>query len=228
MITILHGDNITASRNEFIKRKQAAGSPIMLRGGTFTITDLVQVFEGGELFQESKNIFLEDLFARVKKGQELTSYTDYISSQGKEHDITLWEGKQLTKTQLSSIPQAQTLLYKVPSTLFTFLDELKPGNTKRLIILAQQAKHDVGEEMLLAMLVRLIRQLLALKEHAEIEEVKKLAPWQKSKLQTQAAHFTTEQLLRLHERLFLLDKKRKTGTNDLSLPASIDFFLLQL
>lgn len=228
MLTILHGDNIAASRNTFITLKQSSKNPVSLRGGFFTITDLVQIFEGGELFAQNKDVFIEDLFGKTKKGQELEIYTDYLTRHAVENTIVLWEGKIMTKTQLGFLKNSSVQIFKLPTFLFSLLDGLRPNNTSFLIIQAQKVMNDIGEEILFSMLIRHIRMLLALREKASTEEVKKLAPWQRTKLTQQASSFTTEHLITLHKMLFLIDTTRKIGTNTLPLPASIDFFLLRI
>lgn len=228
MITILHGDNTAASRNSFTILRQSSNNPVTLRGGSFTLTDLVQIFEGGELFAQNKDVFIEDLFAKIKKGQELEIFTEYLTNQGVEKNIVLWEGKILSKTQLGLFKNCSVQIFKLPTFLFSLLDGLRPNNTSFLIIQAQKVMNDIGEEILFSMLIRQIRMLLALREKASTEEVKKLAPWQRTKLTQQASSFTTEHLITLHKMLFLIDTTRKIGTNTLPLPASIDFFLLRI
>ncbi len=228
MLKILHGDNIAASRNAFLTYKQSAQNPVMLRGGEFTYTDLVQIFDGGELFSDTKNVFIEDLFAKTKKGDDLTLYTTLLLSHAQENTIVLWEGKTLTKSQLAVFKNTVPELFKLPTLLFTLLDSIRPNNASSLIKYAHSVKNEAGEEILFAMLIRQIRLLLAFSENADIDEVKRVAPWQKNKLAQQARVFTREQLLILHSHLYELDLARKTGTGALPLSASIDFFLLRI
>lgn len=228
MIRLLHGDNISASRDAFTKQKKESDNPVSLRGGSFTLTDLAQIFEGGELFASSKDVFIEDLFNKIKKGNELETLTAYLIKQAEENSITIWEGKVLTKTQIALLKNPQSQLFKLPTKLFSLLDALKPGNSRFLIAESHDVTAEIGEEILFSMITRHIRILLALKENSQIEEVKKLAPWQKAKMVQQASSFATEQLLELHSNIVTIDTSRKTGTNTLPLPASIDFLLLRI
>lgn len=228
MIFIFHGDNIATSRNAFINKRNEISSPVSLRGGEFTLTDLVQIFEGGELFSETKIIFIEDIFGKVKKGNELNAFTELLAKQASSHDIYLWESKTLTKQQLGLVPGANVQLFKLPTTLFSFLDALLPNNTTSLLSFAQKALADAGDEMLFAMIVRHIRILLAINEKSNIDETKRLAPWQKSKLEAQAKKFGSGKLLFLHSLLYQIDMRRKTGLSPTSLAHSIDFFILHI
>ncbi|MDP3940787.1 MAG: hypothetical protein Q8Q49_00610 [bacterium] len=228
MITIIHGDNIAASRNTFIAEKNKVVSPTVLRGGEFTLTDLTQVLEGGMLFSESTHLFIEDLFGKVRKKDELEAYTSFFEKVRDKYSIFLWEGKTLTKQQLGLMKNATVELFRLPTSLFSFLDAISPKNTEQHVLRLAKAVADSGEEMVFTMLVRHIRLLLSLRAGADIDEVKRLASWQTGKLRAQASVFTTEQLLMLHSGLFTIDKERKTGAASLPLRASIDFLLLRL
>ena len=80
------------------------------------------------------------------------------------------------------------------------------------------------------MLVRQIRILLALSEKSseQIDEVKRLAPWQLNKLQRQAVSFTPSQLIDLHTQLFEIDRDMKTGELSTPLSTTIDILLLSI
>lgn len=228
MLTIFHGDNIAASRNAFIFEKTHVEHPTLLRGGEFNLTDLMQVLEGGMLFSESRNLFIEDLFAKVKKKDELESYIEFFNKIRDKHPVFFWEGKTLTKQQLGLLTNPSVELFKLPTSLFSFLDAVLPSNVGDLLNRFGKAVSESGEEMVFTMLIRHVRLLLSLREGAETEEVKRLATWQSGKLRAQAAHFTTDQLVALHSGLFTIDKERKTGASPLTLRASIDFLLTQL
>jgi len=228
MILLLHGDNISASRNAFIKLRHDRTNPVSLQGGSFTLTDLAQILEGGELFTSSKDLFIENLFNKIRKGDELEALVSYLVKHADEHSITLWEGKILTKTQIALLKNPQSQLFKLPTKLFSLLDALKPNNARLLIAQSHDVIKEAGEEMLFSMITRHIRILLAIRENSSIEEVNKLAPWQKTKMTQQASLFTTQQLLELHAKIVMIDTSRKTGKNTLPLPASIDFLLLRI
>ena len=80
------------------------------------------------------------------------------------------------------------------------------------------------------MLVRHFRILLALLETSEItiDEAKRLAPWQKTKMQKQANAFGKEKLQEIFSELFTLEIGMKTGGLFLSLTQSLDLLLLKL
>ncbi len=232
MITIIHGDDIASSRKYFGDLRDKNPDALLLDGDKVTLTDLVQIFEGGGLFADSKTVFIEQLLTKKKKGKskEVNPIIPYLQEQGGNNNIFLWESKELDRTGLGTFKQAAIKLYKIPQTLFLFLDNIKPGNGKTLISLFQQTIATTETEMVFFMLVRQFRILLALTDTTSesIDEVKRLAPWQKSKLQQQAALFEKSHLQHLYQQLFLTERGQKTGAMAGPLPQTIDFFLLEI
>lgn len=229
MITIIHGTDIIASRKFFLDEKEKNSEAVILDGEKITMTDLAQVFEGGGLFEESKTVFIEHFFNRKKRKDEFNSFVTYLQTHS-SHTIYLWEGKELETSTLNTIKSALPHVFKLPQTLFSFLDNLKPGNGKYLISLFHQTLETTDPEMVFFMLVRQIRLLLAFTEHTDnpIDELKRLAPWQKAKLQQQANSFGIETLKNLYQQLFIIENGQKTGTLPNTITTSIDFWLLQI
>jgi len=62
----------------------------------------------------------------------------------------------------------------------------------------------------------------------EIDEVKRLAPWQKEKLQKQMQLFEKGKLLQMYNQLFTIEEGMKTGQLAVPLVQAIDFFLVNL
>ncbi len=229
MITIIHGTDIVASRKFFLDEKEKHETAGILDGEKVTLTDLAQIFEGGGLFEESKTVFIEHFFARKKRKDEFAALSEYIQKQS-SHMIYLWEGKELEKSAFTSFKTATPRVFKLPQTLFAFLDSVKPGNGKLLISLFHQTLETTDPEMIFFMLVRQIRLLLALLKPTEdaIDELKRIAPWQKTKLQQQASVFGENRLKNIYQQLFLIETGQKTGTLSNSILTSIDFLLLQI
>ncbi|MBI4084790.1 MAG: hypothetical protein HY431_02690 [Candidatus Levybacteria bacterium] len=227
MLTLIHGDDTASSRNAFLKAKEKAQNQVSFSGDQVNLTDLAQALQGNGLFAEIKAVYIEDLFSK-KKGEELMAITSYLTDQGKQHDIFLWEKKILTPPVLKQLKNAAVEVYKLPQELFRFLDAIKPKNTDT-ISLFHSALETTDSEMLFFMLIRQFRLLLALKEtEAPIDEVQKLAPWQKSKLKRQARLFSSNELISVYNRLSKIDRETKTGAATTPLTTTIDFLLLAL
>ena len=61
-----------------------------------------------------------------------------------------------------------------------------------------------------------------------IDEVKRIAPWQKSKIVRQASLFGEEKLKLIYKKLYKIDKTTKTGKSNLTLVQNIDILLLEI
>lgn len=230
MITIIHGDDIVSSRNFFVSQKQKIKNPLDFAGENITLTALVQIFEGGELFTEKKAVFIEDFLAKRKASRDKDEILLYLAKY-QDHEIFLWEGKEISAKSLSIFKKAEIRHFKLPQSLFLFLDSLKPGIGTFLIPLFHKTLKNMEVELVFFMLVRQFRLLLALSQRQEsnvIDEENRLAPWQKGKLQRQASFFTAKELKNHFSRLYEIDLAQKTGNLNLSLIQAIDMFLLRL
>lgn len=228
MITILHGDNVTASRNALYELKSSKKDAVYFDGSKVQISDLVQIVEGSSLFTEPKDIFIEDFFSK-RKGKESEEIIEYLQKHEKESIIVFWEGKKLTAKQLNSFKKADSREFKLPQALFSFLDSLGQDR-KTNMSLFHQVLQTNEPELVFFMLIRHFRILLAMTESSSetIDEVKRLAPWQISKLQRQARLFSDDKLKRIYKHIHDIDVAQKTGTSSLTLTQAIDFFLADL
>lgn len=226
MIYLLHGDDTAASRKAYGELKKSYPDAITFDGETVTLTDLTQELSGGGLFSEERHVFLEQVLTKKKSPSEKEAFINLINASGKESTIVLWEAKEIDKKILSSFSSTQNRLFKLPQTLFALLDGIKPHNSTQLLDLFHKTTEATEEELVFFMLVRQVRLLLALHDkEALIEETKRIAPWQRGKLQKQASFFSKEELISFHQKLFEIEKCMKTGSLSMSLSSTIDFFL---
>lgn len=235
MITIVHGDDMSTSRNYFQDLKHKQKDLVSFDGAKITITDLVQNIQGSGLFGETKAIFIEEFLTKLKKtDKESKEILDFIVKYGKSSTFVLWESKEILKRDLSLFKNAIIKFSKLPKNIFLFLDNLKPGNSKNLLNLFHQAL-DIGikEELILFMMQRQFRILLSLchpeqSVGSQIDEVLRLAPWQKGKLEKQAQLFNAADLKKVYKKLYGIEIGQKTGALPLSLTQSIDFLLFEM
>ncbi|MCL5970676.1 MAG: hypothetical protein M1450_04215 [Patescibacteria group bacterium] len=228
MITIVHGDDTAASRKYFNDLKTS--DSVLFDGDKVTLTDIVQILEGGGLFSDNKKVFIDDFFSKRKAGKEFDDIISCIKNNSKENDIFFWEGKEISKKIISSFVNANTKLFKLPQQLFAFLDGIKPENPKN-ITLFHEALKTSDTEMIFFMLIRQFRLLLAISDSGasgQIDEVKRLAPWQITKLKKQSILFTKEQLINIYKKLYEIDLGQKTGTLHKTLEQAIDILLLEI
>jgi DNA polymerase III delta subunit len=233
MITIIHGDDISKSREYFIELKQKYKDFVLFDGNSLTITDLVQNVESSTLFGSTKIILIENFLTKLKKtDKEVKEMLNFIVKNSKSSDFIFWESKEITKRELFLFKDSIVRLFKLPKNIFLFLDGLRPNNSKNLLNLFHEAiESGIKEELILFMLQRQIRILLALSEKADgdsIEELARLAPWQMEKLEKQAKLFDLPTLKRVYNELFKIETGEKTGGLALTLAQSIDFLLLEI
>lgn len=227
MITIIHGDDIASSRKFFMDKKGKSVLPV-IKGEDLILLDIKQKIGAG-LFEKTEPIFVEGFLGSSKPGKRLDEISEYLRKSSKDIDIYFWEKKELTKKQaLQFGASAAVVTFKIPKNTFGFLDGIRPGNGKRNIELFHSALTGSSDDLLFFMLVRQFRLLLAVSAGAQIDEVKRLAPWQKSKLASQAKQFTSDQLRATYKRLYEIDLGQKTGGLPMPLTQTIDFLLLGL
>ncbi len=228
MITILHGDDTSLSRNSFYELKKMSSGSRIFDGEKLELTDLIQETEGGGLFNEQKKLFIEHFFLR-KQSLAKEELVKYFNKNKKVHDFVFWEGKELTKSQQLVFKDATVQLFSYPKSMFAFLENIRPKNTKT-IELFHKALETNEADLLFHMLVRQFRLLLAVstEDSNPIDEVKRMAPWQKSRLTSQARNFSQRQLATSLKKLFVIDLNHKTGKETMPISITIDFFLLAL
>jgi DNA polymerase III delta subunit len=230
MLTLIHGNDIVASRKFFLEQKQKQPENILLEEQQVDLTDLTQILEGGGLFGESKHIFIESFLSKRKKSKEKDAIVSYLVEQRQTHHIWLWEGKELERSVLNLFKTANVKNFPLPSTLFVFLDALRPGNGRQLIRLFHQTLETTEVEMVFFMLVRHFRIFLALMEPGDmiIDEARRLATWQRGKVEKQAFLFGADALKQHFQSLFEIEVGQKTGTLASPMTFAIDFFLLEI
>lgn len=230
MLTIIHGDDIAASRKYFFDQKKDSKIPVF-DGEKVNLLEIKQYVESGGLFGKENGLFIENFIVETKPGKTFDEIVSYFKTASKNTDIYLWERKELTKKQLSEFGNAVAKIFKIPQTTFAFLDSIRPQNGQRNIVLFQNTLKTSEPEAILFMLIRQFRLLLALSDfnsREQIDEIKRLAPWQVSKLQNQARLFPQDLLMETYKKLYEIDLAQKTGGLTMPLSSAIDFFLLDL
>lgn len=234
MLTIIHGDDIAASRMYFTQLKEKYPEATTLDGQMINLTDLAQTLEGGGLFSEDTTVLLENFITKKKTSSDYKQLAKYLTAQAQSATIILWEGKEHEKTAFTPYKGSTVKLFKLPQSLFAFLDSLRPNNSSQMVQLFHQSIINLEVEAVFSMLIRQIRLLLALHPEANnsgdeaIEEVKRMQDWQKGKLTSQARLFTLDALQTIFCQLFVMETGQKTGTLSSDLITAIDILLLEI
>ncbi len=228
MITIIHGENIKESRNYFWNLKQKSQNPIFYTSENINALDLLQNLASTGLFEDSKDVFIENLFS-LKKLSEKEKIIKIVLENEKNNQIVIWENKILTPSILKSFKTAEIKKFDIPQKIFAFLDTIGIDK-KKSIQLFHEILENEEPEYIFFMIIRHFRIMLSLtpSHTTTIDEVKRLAPWQKSKYEKQLKSIGFERLKNFYSDLFLTDFKQKTGQNPLSLMQAIDILLLKI
>ncbi len=230
MITIIHGDDTVSSRNYLVEQKNRSEIYFAFEGDSLIVTDLIQAVESGTLFNKSKTVFVENFLTKRKPGKQTDAIISYLNKQA-QNNTFLWEEKEISQKNLSYFPKALIKDFRFPQSIFVFLDSIKPGNGKNTILLFHKTLENMQIEIIMFMLIRQFRLLLAITDFdlkTNIDEAKRLAPWQKSKLQSQTKLFNLDYLTKIYLKLYKIDHAQKTGELNQPLTGAIDFFLLDI
>lgn len=231
MITLLHGDNIVASRAELLRRIEEAKSREKeirpLDGKSLDALILTQAVESSSLFGGTVLVVIEGMLAKLgKKEKQASLLTDIINRSGDTADMILWEEKKIGKTLVTLLgTKASVQLFKTPVVIFQLLDGLAPGNVPSLIDLFHQVLSLDAVERIFIMIVRRVRELIMIKDGVTPEG---LQGWQAGRLTSQAKSFTMDKLLSMEKILLEIDISIKTGTSPFPLAQQLELFFIDL
>ncbi|MCR4263581.1 MAG: hypothetical protein NUV98_02575 [Candidatus Roizmanbacteria bacterium] len=255
MIVILHGDHQVASRNRLLELKSQAKESekeiITLDGAILELTDLIQSLESTSLFNEQKLVVSENLLSNLRIGKKRDEIINYLvtapwvipdtdrgskrmDSRLRGNDqvtLILWEkgsvGRQIIKLKKQKHVTVEE--FKMPTVIFTFVDNLKPRNAATLLdSFHNTLDNKVVPEIVFTMIIRQFRLMLALQTNAELSETKRIAPWQRGKLSKQSQEFSLDQLKKHYKELLVIDFQTKTGKSPLNLTQRIEQFIIGL
>lgn len=214
MKVLLHGENTEQSRTEFINLKQQNRDTDIrdFTGKQLDETLLIQAVESDSLFSHATSVFIENLFSPLgKKTKTAGVYADIIKRADKQTTVVLWEPKALGKELITLLePDISIRLFDYPKIIFSFLDALVPGNSKKALLLLEELLSTEPAELIWSMLVSRIRILMQIKDSILPE---RMSSWQVSRLTNQARLFTMNRLLDMHKNLLTLEYTLKQGAS---------------
>jgi len=231
MITLLHGDDIVASRQELTQRIQEAkndGKELRwLDGRTLTNLSLAQAIESPSLFGGELLVVIDGLFRTFgKKEKRISTFTDILKRSAQTTETILWEEKEIIKSLIALLgSQSSIKLFKTPVIIWELLDSIRPGNRRVLIPRLQQALAHHAAELIFTLLVRRVRQLIIVRDGKKPEG---LQEWQVMRLTRQAKSFTMGKLLTMEKRLLEIDISIKTGASPFPLPQLMELFIVDM
>ncbi|MEK7165556.1 MAG: hypothetical protein AAB874_01975 [Patescibacteria group bacterium] len=227
MLHLLHGDNIERSRKELTNIKQKASDKeiISLDGKTVTLTDVEQALQTNSLFGMERLVIIENLFTKrfTRKTADFVPFLQQIERIPQEVTVVFWEEKELSKTAINQFPKNTDIaLFRPDKIIFQLVESILPGNSGNVLELLTLSLKKDSPELIFAMLIRQVRLLMMVKDLGK--SAHELAPWQAARIAKQAQHFTWDQLLKLHEQLFTIDVKIKSGLSAFNLASEMKLF----
>ncbi|MBI3558819.1 hypothetical protein HY085_00315 [Candidatus Gottesmanbacteria bacterium] len=110
MITIIHGENILASRKELEKIKnEFKGEILELDGATLTENIFIQATQSQPIFESSRLVVIDGM--------------PKIDLKDEGFDVLIWVGKKITPPK-----NAKVLEFKTPPSIFKFLNNMTVTN----------------------------------------------------------------------------------------------------
>lgn len=226
MITLLHGDYIERSREEFNRRKQSQlhKEIRVLDGKSVDEASLRQALESFSIFGGDTVVFIEQLFSKLGKKAKLIESLAKILRESSA-DVTLWEDKEVSPTVIKSLGKADIKIFKFPKFLFQFLDGIVPGNARKSLQLYHAMIQTEAPELVSFMLAGRLRQLIQL---ADGVSPAGLQGWQAVSLTRQAKSFTIDRLLSMYKNLLDMEYSFKSGSSPFALIQLTEQFIIKL
>lgn len=223
---ILHGDNQVRSREfltNLVQRARKTGSEILhLAGRTVTKSELLTTAVSKPLFGPLQFVIVEDFLSSnpndVRFLNKLTKSRDAY--------FVFSENKPLSGRVLKQIgPGFEVRVFKLPATVFRFLESFAAGSAKTCVKLLRQATISDTADFLFLMLARHVRLLIWAKSQPETLRV---TSWQKKRLVACASKFSVQQLFHLHQKLLTIDRANKHSGLPENLTASLELVITSL
>lgn len=131
MINIFHGDNNTASRNEYNKLLDSfKGDVLRLDSKQIDLNKINNFLEGSSLFADKKMLGISNFFSIPKaNADKLIKIFNNTKT-----DIAIWQEKKLNPTQQKTFPKAKLNCFELEKIIYTLLNQIKPHNLKNFIL----------------------------------------------------------------------------------------------
>ncbi len=213
MIYFIHGSDIQAS---YLRLQELITSFKDYRKVSIfkeNIDMLYQTLFSQDLFETNKLVVVENLLSDKKIN------TKDLKSLSQKTMVIFWEDQEISASRLKDFLNiAKIENYKLPQTLFYFLDSISPNSKNTLINMAKLEKDQKGLSWHLEnRLFQLILAKLNLTQTEASQIIgKTIAPWQWQKITSQARIFELGKLKTLFSAVLKIETLVKTGVSSLT------------
>lgn len=224
-VYIFFGEDIVSSRKAFLEHleglKRDCFEVERVNGKDLTMELLELLSSPVSLFGGKKALAIENLLAGTKSKEKDKIVEKIVSLL--DCYLVIWENKDFSKSEQLKYPKNFVFKnFKLPASLFIFLDSLSPNKGVNNLKNLKMALEIVDPNFLFLMLIRQIRLLILAKDS---NDLLKLAPWQKSKLQKQAKGFLEEKSVQIYQKLLKIDFNQKTSNSPFSLEHELELLI---
>jgi len=216
MFYLLHGENVSASREALVelKKNYSSDSVSVFDAKNFDADEFVRVCQTPSLLSDRRLIVVEG------KLQKLSTLNSQLSTLSPTTDLIFWLGEELKPSdklfkQVKALGgQIRHFRPVIPKHVFGFLDALGYKN-KQKSFLEFHRLLDQGESpvYLLTMMTWQVRNLLRVKE-SRSQGVKGINPFVLRKTQSQVKNFEEEKLVEIFHKLLEAEVALKTTQQD--------------
>jgi len=225
-ISVYSGEDIISSRKAFLEHLERLKNEdfeiYRVAGKDITEESLALLSSPTSLFGQKRVLVIENLLAGTKS-KEKNKIIQIVSLLNCA--LVLWENKNFTKGDQLKYPNFVFKNFKLPQVLFKFLDSLSPKKINDNLRLFREAIESTDPNFLFLMLIRQIRLLILASDK---NDLLKLAPWQKAKLQKQAQFFSLDELKQINRRLLQIDFEQKTSRTPFLIEKQLEILLTEI
>ncbi len=222
MLTVICGEDITASRQYFSSLKeQYEKKNFELRN--IVPSDLEEIYKNSEgvisLFGQQNAYYVDKLstfISRKKKSTFEAMFKELVAN--KDIHIIDWEEK--SAYELTSIKKHASDFkeFKPEKSIFQLMDTCYPNNLKGFLKSVDTVHQTQDDTFIFAMLCKHVRTLILAKENA----LGNMPPWQKKNVLTQAKMWNMDKLIGFYEGLAKIDMSLKTSGTPFTVKKSLD------
>lgn len=227
-IFVYSGEDIISSRKAFLDHLESLKlrnlEEMRINGKDISDEALENILGSQTLFGEKRVLSVEN-FLTGQKTKEKEKILEKILSF-KDATVIFWENKDFSRNEQLKFSQCFIFKnFKLPSSLFVFLESLSPKNIQENLLRFRNAIAAVDPNFIFLMMVRQIRLLILSKN---INTKLTLPPWQISKLKKQANLFELENLIEIYKKLQRIDFEQKTSSSPFPLEHDLELLLFAI
>ena len=225
-ISVYSGEDIISSRKAFLEHLERLKNEdfeiCRVAGKDITEESLALLSSPTSLFGQKRVLVIENWLTGTKS-KEKNKIIQNVSLLNCA--LVIWENKNFTKGDQLKYPNFVFKNFKLPPVLFKFLDSLGPKKINDNLRLFREAVESTDPNFLFLMLIRQIRLLILASDK---NDLLKLAPWQKAKLQKQAQFFSLDELRQINKRLLQIDFEQKTSRTPFLIEKQLEILLTEI